>query len=26
LCVRIYDVGNITGDTPASYEITVVHR
>jgi len=25
LCVRIYDVGNITAAQPASYEITVVH-
>jgi hypothetical protein len=26
LCVRIYDVGNITDAEPAAYEITVVHR
>ena len=26
LCVRIYDVGNITDAAPASYEVTVVHR
>jgi hypothetical protein len=26
LCVRIYDVGNITDAEPATYDITVVHR
>ena len=25
LCVRIYDVGNVTAAEPATYEITVVH-
>ncbi|MGH8638567.1 MAG: hypothetical protein ACREUZ_15630 [Burkholderiales bacterium] len=25
LCVRIYDVGNITGGSPASYSVEVVH-
>ena len=25
LCVRIYDVGNITGTTPVPYTVEVVH-
>ena len=25
LCVRVYDVGNITAAEPFTYEITIVH-
>jgi hypothetical protein len=25
-CVRMYDVGNVTADTPVNYTVTVVHN
>jgi ABC-type nitrate/sulfonate/bicarbonate transport system permease component len=25
-CVRVYDVGNVTADTPVNYTVTVVHN
>lgn len=25
-CVRVYDVGNVTSDTPINYTVTVVHN